>query len=296
MLNTRKTQLYIAGITALLRILFVNIAFILAKKIDTTIENSLILYIRSFFGFLLITPFFVKYKLNLVKTSHPILHITRGICGAAAVFCTYYSTRNLPLAVSSAITMSLPLFITLLSFLILHENILPKQWWLLFIGYIGVIVSSNPSPSNIFDFNIFVCIVANLFLAISLIITKILSKTETSITIMFYYNFLILVVAYLANKQTIHNVTNYDIILISAIGVITIITQFCSIKSLAYSSPAFVAPFEYTRIIFAIPLGFMFFNEIPDYHTIIGALIIIYANVMIAKLKIQHKKLNNPAL
>jgi drug/metabolite transporter (DMT)-like permease len=74
-------------------------------------------------------------------------------------------------------------------------------------------------------------------------------------------------------------------LLLFLIALISVATQFCSIKSLSYSTPAFVAPFEYTRLVFAIPLGFIFFGEYPDIHTLMGATIIVYSNIMLAKLK-----------
>ena len=63
----------------------------------------------------------------------------------------------------------------------------------------------------------------------------------------------------------------------SFIGGLGVFSSFCYTQSLRYSSPTFVAPFEYTRILYAIPVGFLFFSELPTLQTYLGATIIIIA-------------------
>ena len=136
-----KYNYYLSSIFALSRVFLITLASVLAKKLDISISSLTLLLIRSFFSFILLIPIFIKEGTKLFNTHQPGLHLLRGIFGTAAMFSIYYSTRRLPIALSSTIAMSLPLFITLLSSLILHDKIKPKQWLLLIIGYIGVIIS-----------------------------------------------------------------------------------------------------------------------------------------------------------
>ena len=230
-------------------------------------------------------PLFIKQGLRVTNTNKLGLHFLRGIFGAAATFCIYYSSRKLPLVLSSIILMSLPLFITLLSCFILRESIQHKQWALLILGYIGVTIALNPFHAGIIDSSIFVSILANIFFALSIIYTKTLSKSDSASTIMFYYNLLLVLISVIFTRDINIDITYNNMVMLFLIGLISVFTQFCSIKSLSYSTPAFVAPFEYTRLVFTIPLGFIFFGEYPDIHTLIGTAIIIYSNIMLAKIR-----------
>ena len=130
-----KHNYYFSSILALLRVFLISMAFVLAKKLDSKVSSMSVLLVRSLFSFILLTPIFIKQRTEIINTSRLALHLLRGIFGAVAMFCIYYSTRQLPLALSSTIAMSLPLFITLLSCLILRESIKRKQWSLLILGY-----------------------------------------------------------------------------------------------------------------------------------------------------------------
>jgi drug/metabolite transporter (DMT)-like permease len=279
-----KYNYYFSGILALVRVFLISVAFVFAKKLDGKISSMILLLIRSSFSFLLLTPLFIKQGLKVTNTNKLSLHFLRGVFGSAAMFCIYYSARQLPLALSSTIAMSLPLFVTLLSCLILRENIRQKQWALLILGYIGVTISLNPFRAGIIDSSIFVSILANIFLALSIISTKTLSKLDSASTIMFYYNLLLVLISVIFTGDIDIDITYNNMVILFLIGLISVFTQFCSIKSLSYSTPAFVAPFEYTRLVFAIPLGLIFFEEYPDIYTLTGAAIIIYSNIMLAKI------------
>lgn len=67
----------------------------------------------------------------------------------------------------------------------------------------------------------------------------------------------------------------YDMMLISFTGALGIITQLCLNVVIKRTSPSFVTPFEYSRMLFATAIGFVVFNEIPEISTIIGVSIII---------------------
>ena len=74
-----------------------------------------------------------------------------------------------------------------------------------------------------------------------------------------------------------------DLILIFIMGGLATFSQFSYIKALRFGKTSMVAPFEYARLVLAIPIGLMFFGEHPEWTTLVGAVVIILANVYIAK-------------
>jgi drug/metabolite transporter (DMT)-like permease len=67
-------------------------------------------------------------------------------------------------------------------------------------------------------------------------------------------------------------------------GALGTIVQVCTITALKYSTPLFVAPFEYTRLIFATVIGFVVFREIPDIYTVVGSIVILFSAYMLTRL------------
>ena len=102
---------------------------------------------------------------------------------------------------------------------------------------------------------------------------------------MFYYNLFLVLISLLFTRDINIDITYNNMLMLFLIGLISVFTQACSIKSLFYSTPAFIAPFEYTRLVFAVPLGLMFFEEYPNVYTLGGAVVIIYSNILLTKMK-----------
>jgi drug/metabolite transporter (DMT)-like permease len=78
-----------------------------------------------------------------------------------------------------------------------------------------------------------------------------------------------------------------DLMILVAIGGFGILSQYCSITALRYANPSYLAPFEYTRMCFAIPVGFIFFEEFPTLWTLVGSLIIIGATYGLTRLELR---------
>jgi drug/metabolite transporter (DMT)-like permease len=68
-----------------------------------------------------------------------------------------------------------------------------------------------------------------------------------------------------------------ELFLLFFIGAFGTFSGYCYIQAVRYASPAFVAPFEYTRLLYAIPVGFIFFGEVPSITTLAGASLIVVA-------------------
>ena len=85
--------------------------------------------------------------------------------------------------------------------------------------------------------------------------------------------------------------TASDLALLGAMGVLGLINQYCYIKGMAIGDAAAMAPIDYTRLIFAVIIGFLFFHEAPNLVTMIGAAIVIGATLFItlreARLKLR---------
>jgi drug/metabolite transporter (DMT)-like permease len=72
-----------------------------------------------------------------------------------------------------------------------------------------------------------------------------------------------------------------DGLTIFAVGVLTVSGFFGYAQAYRLASPSFIAPFEYSSMIWAILFGYLFFKDVPTGETVVGAAIIIAAGLFL---------------
>lgn len=274
----------ISALLATIGALSLSVSMTITKQLDPNIPTTMIVFVRSGFGLLFFIPILLKEKQSLSKTTNLPLHGLRIVIGIWAMLCTYYAYRNLPIAFATSIGMTSPIFITALSALLLEEIIGYKKWGLIILGYIGVLIIIKPT-NFILNTAIISALLANLLAAMCTIIIKKLSKQDSVITIMLYGNVGIFVASFIASLTQWYSLTLDEVGSLSLMGALGLITQVCSINALKLTTPSFIAPFEYSRLLFAIIIGFFIFYEIPERSTLVGVSIVIVSTYIIILLK-----------
>lgn len=263
-------------------------AMAFAKTLSPEIDSIIILFMRYFFGLIFFSPFLVQAGFKGFVTSRPILHLTRVVCVGLAMGCTYYAYRNLPLALATSIGMTGPLFTTILSIFLLKDSVSLPKWAFIIFGYLGVLVMVRPHELPI-SIGVWVELLANLFAAFSIICVKLLSRTESTLTIMLYANTVTTFIAGILALSLWKTPNTADLMILMVIGGLGVFSQFCSVSALKFANPSYLAPFEYTRMCFAIPVGYLFFQELPTLWTIGGSLMIIGATYGLTRLELSNQ-------
>ncbi len=278
-------QNIISAILATLAALSLSIMLCLSKLLNPDISTIFVVFVKTCFGLVFFTPILLPKRKTIAKTDKLPLHILRIILSIGAILCTYYAYRNLPIAYATSIGMSGPLFTAIFSVIILKEKVGFINWLVIFLGYLGVIIVIRP-VSFFLDLATASALLASLLSACVIILVKILSRYDSTATILFYAIIGIITITFLLNIRGWQGLSIKDLILLSFMGLLGVITQFCSFTALKYSNPSFIVPFEYTRILFAILIGLIIFNEVPDVYTLLGSTLImisVYMLVLINK-------------
>lgn len=266
-------------------------AMAFAKTLSPEIDSIIILFMRYFFGLIFFSPFVFQAGVKGFATSRPALHLTRVLCVGLAMGCTYYAYRNLPLALATSIGMTGPLFTTILSMFFLKDSVSLPKWVFIIFGYLGVLVMVRPHEIPI-SMGVWVELLANLFAALAIICTKLLSRTESTLKIMLYTNTVTTLIAGIVALSVWETPGTSDLVTLMIIGGLGVFSQFCMVSSLQYANPSFLAPFEYTRMCFAIPVGYLAFQELPTIWTIFGSLMIIAATYGLTRLEVSVRPEN----
>lgn len=270
------------------------------KLLDNQINIFVIVLIRSLFGLIYVLPWTYLENKYVLKPQHPILLLIRSLFSCLALCCSYYAYTHLSLALATSIGLTVPFVIAILAQIILKDKISYIQWISITIGYLGVLIMFPPVLVEI-NSGLVAALCASFFAGCFIIITKIISKSEKTITIMFYTTLysiiftglltILSIVIFNSNFSVFTQAhikpywlvpSTYHFLVLMLIGGFATFSQFIYILAIKHTSPSLLAPFEYTRLIMAIAIDFAFFNEVVALSTIIGSIIIIASNYLVA--------------
>src|SRR3990167_3284940 len=207
-------------------------AMSLAKSLSPEVDSIIVLFMRYFFGLVFFSPFIMHAGIKSFVTNRPLMHMLRVMCVVLAMGCTYYAYRHLPLAMATSIGMTGPLFTTIMSFLLLKDKVSLSKWLVIIVGYFGVIVMVRPHEMAI-SIGVWVELFANLFAAMTIVCTKVLARTERTVTIMFYTNTVTTLIAGLVVLSVWKTPALPDLLTLMGIGAMGVFSQFCSVSALS---------------------------------------------------------------
>ncbi len=157
-------------------------------------------------------------------------------------------------------------------------------------GFIGTIIVIKPAMTG-FDIKLLLPVLSSLFFAISLILNKQLSKTDSPAVMMFY---IFLIVTFLSAPLAISNWTAPTAmqwqILVLVVSLFATSRTYFDIKAYSIGEASFIAPFQYLRIIFVGVAAYIVFEEVFEVNVLIGALVIISSTFYIAQREYSLKR------
>ena len=249
-----------------------------------------VIFFRGFFGLVLYYFVIPKERLkDFYYTKRPILHFSRCFFGLIALLSIFIALRNLPLATVVSITFAVPIFTTIFSILFLSEKVGFFRWLAVIVGFIGIVIISEPGLSalNIYYIFPFIFVLGLSYVAISI---RQLSSTEPVWLISLYFS----VAITLAGLFTIPYgwlIPNLkDLILLSFIGIFGGVANLWLSQSYKFAEVSLVTPLKYLALVFAIIFGYLIWGEIPTIKTLIGATLVIVSSIIIFRREILLKK------
>ena len=277
-------------------ILFGILAYLSFSILDAT-QKTLILY-HSIFQLLLVKYFFVlflsliesrrKNNFSFYKSKNIKLQIFRSLLSVIESGCFVLSFKYLSLANAHSIGSLAPVIVVALSAIILKEKVSTKTWVAIFIGFIGVLIILRPT-SSIFDAKALLPLVAAFMLGLYQVVTKKVSQHDSNETSLFYTSIIgLTIMSFLASKFW-SPISGYSYIMFLAIGVFFSLGLYLQIIALSKARASIIQPFHYTLIFWAIILGYIFYDDVPDMFTILGAIIITCSGIFVLKQSSKRK-------
>ena len=249
-----------------------------------------VLFFRGFFGIIPILFIIPKDKyLNFYKTNRGFLHFKRCLSGLVAIVSIFIALRNLPLATVVSITFAAPIFTTIMSIIFLSEKVGLYRWLAVMVGFVGIIIITEPGFNSL-NFYYIYPIIFCLGLSYVAITIRQLSTTEPVWLIGLYFSISIMVTSLFTLLQGWIFPSLKDFLLLSMVGILGGLANLWLTQSYKFSEVSLVTPLKYLALLFAIIFGYIFWNEIPTFKTLIGASLVIISSVIIFRREIYLEK------
>ena len=249
-----------------------------------------VLFFRGFCG--MIPIFFLiptERYFNFYKTNRPFLHFKRCMSGLVAIVAIFIALRKLPLATVVSITFAAPIFTTIMSILFLSEKVGLYRWLAVLVGFIGILIISEPGFSSLNLYYIYPIIFC-LGLSYVAIAIKQLSSTEPVWLIGLYFSFSIMIMSFFTLPQGWIMPNLRDLFLLCMVGILGGLANLWLTQSYKFAEVSLVTPLKYLALIFAIFFGYMFWDEMPTTKTLLGAALVIISSIIIFRREIYLKK------
>ncbi len=269
-------------------IIFGALAFFLFASSDViqkyaTINHTIfqIIFFRYFF-LLAISVVESKRKKNIFfyKTKNIKIQLSRSIVSIIETTFFVLSFKYLSLATAHSVASLAPIFVVLLSMVLLKEKVETKLWFVIFSGFVGVIIILRPG-FDVFDINSLLPLGAGFFFGLYQVITKKASNYDPDETSLFYTSIFGLIIITCLAIIFWHPFTLISFIILPIIGVMMTLAHYSLIIGLARAPASKIQPFHFTLIFWAIIYGYIFYGDIPDIPTLIGSGIIALSGIFI---------------
>ena len=254
----------------------------LIKQVGQTLHVTEILFFRQMVMLLIAAPAIARGFPGALITKRLSLQATRLFFAFFAMVLGFASVIHLPLAEATTLNFAKTFFVSILAIVFLGEVVGLRRWGAIIVGFAGVVIVAWPfGAEGDAQFNIYslMAIIAAACVAVVMIALRKLSQIDKPITILSYQA---IGIGLLMIPPTIwfwKTPTVDEIILLGAIGAISFVAQYCNIQAYKAAEASALAPLDYARLVFALLLGYLMFNEWPEPRVFIGAILIVGAAI-----------------
>jgi drug/metabolite transporter (DMT)-like permease len=247
------------------------------------------------------TFIFLRYEgiRGFPATQQPGLEYLRGFFLFLSFTAYMMGVAALPLADVAAIRNSAPLMITLLSVVWLGEKVKLRHWLALFVGFLGVLLIVKPGSAS-FNLGSIFSLVATLFYALNIMITRKLHGRDSSATMAYYSSLVYLAAAFILAPlvmrigeipdahpsiaflfRTWTMPSRLDLFIMSGLGLVWAAGMYFVASAYSLAPASVVAPFEYAPLLFNVMWGLLLWREIPKLSTLAGACLTLSSGLYI---------------
>jgi drug/metabolite transporter (DMT)-like permease len=261
-----------------------------SKWLVETYPVGEVLFSRVFVSLVLFAGFVLATAGTAVfRTRRPGAHLLRSMSQCTSQTLLLIAFSMMPLASATAINFSAPLFATLASLYFLKEPVGAARWMALLVGFIGVIIVTNPGAETFQVGALYALANAVLFGTVTAGVRG-MTSTESAETLTMYQ--LILLSAFYALTLPFAFVTPSwtDAPLMLANGATNLLGQYWWTRALHLAPTSAVVPFQYLSLIWAMIAGFAVWGDVPTIGLLAGSAIVVGSGLFLLWYEARRRK------
>ncbi len=212
---------------------------------------------------------------GLLRTSRPGLQAARGLTLLGTTVFNFLAFQYLQLDEALAIMFATPFMVAALAGPVLGEWVGWRRWTAIGVGFLGVLVVIRPGFGGGMQWAALLSVAAAGFYAAYGILTRLVSRSDTGETTLFYGNLVCALAMAPVLPFVWTSATWLEVALLLAVGALGSAGHFLLIVAHRRAPASVLSPFMYTQLLWATALGYLVFAHVPSRWTLAGASIVV---------------------
>jgi drug/metabolite transporter (DMT)-like permease len=230
---------------------------------------------------------------SLLRVRWP-LHALRGALSVGMLGLFAYALKRMPLTEAYTLIFVAPLMITALSGPVLGERVGALRWAMIALGFAGVLVVLRPTGASVVTLAGFAVLAAAAAYAVSAVTVRILGRTDSSESMVFWMTSMLAAGAGLLAAQHWVALRAADAPVLGVIAVTGFLGQLAITEAFKRAEASLIAPLEYTALAWGAGLDYVFWHTLPDKVTLAGAAIIVASGLVLLRRETVHVEAEHP--
>ncbi len=239
-------------------------------------------FFRNAGAFIIALSVLLKQRegVRIKKANLPLL-IGRALFGTVGIICNFYALTQLGLSDASALSKLAPFFVVLFSFIFLRENLKFYQFASIIVAFIASLLIVKPSFSgNDYTFYALIATCGSMGAGAAYTCIRALSKKgENGALIVFFFSSISCLIMLPFSILFYKSMTNLQIFYLIGASVCGALAQFAVTAAYTHAPAKEISLYDYSQVIFASLMGYVFYSDLPDLYSILGYLLIFFASL-----------------
>ncbi len=261
---------------------FFAVIYVVIRRLTLTVPIQELVLFRAVLGIAFMAPWLMRAGRGALATRRKWIYVWRTVLSYSGMLCWFYALANMPLADATSLMFTLPLFTVLLAATFLGERVGLDRWMATAVGFGGALIIIRPGFVEIG-----LAAGAALYTALSYagggVMTKALVRTESPNAVVFYSFALLTVISLGPAIAWWRTPVWQDVSWIVAFGILSAVATQCVTRSFAAAPASVVVPFQFLKLPFVALIALLWFAELPDPWTWLGALVIFAGTYAIVR-------------
>ncbi len=263
----------LAGVSFTLMSLF-------GKFIGQRASTDTVLFARFAISLIILIPWVIKHPHTTLKVAHPKKLIWRSCFSLLSFACFFYALRYISLSNALVLNNTFPLFVPFAALIHSHSKTSRKVWMGIIVGFLGVLLVLQPDIHLLNPYSL-IALASGIFGAIAIVMIRHLTKTVSTLQILFYYFLFNTVATAIVLPFQWQSLPSEIIILLWGVGIFGALYQLFSTLCYAKSPVRLISPIMSTCIVSGGLLADFFIgNQLPNFLGFIGIVFIVIGGTL----------------